>query len=157
MSSHFEFDRSRSASSIRRNRSGFSLLEMVMASALIVGALVPTMSVMRDAMSKSRDMSRRNLLANYAVSVLEARCASLMDNWSSTTTSGNFSGDGHATIRYTATSSDSAGQGGLTNQLMHIQVTVFDDTDADASLNANELRVVYRTKIARLQSYEDEE
>ena len=40
---------------------------------------------------------------------------------------------------------------------MHIQVRVFDDSDNDSTFDANELSVLYRTKIARLQSYEDEE
>jgi hypothetical protein len=34
---------------------------------------------------------------------------------------------------------------------------VFDDTDGDTTADANELSVLYRTKIANLQSYQDEE
>jgi type II secretory pathway pseudopilin PulG len=138
-------------------RRAFSLLEMVMAATLVAGTLVPTMGVMRDAMAKSRDLNRRNLLSNYAVSVLEAQAAMAMTNWTSTTTTGNFSADGHTTIRYSATRSDAPADGGLTGQLMHVQVTVFDDTDGDTTADANELSVLYRTKVAHLQSYEDEE
>ncbi|MDZ4656002.1 MAG: hypothetical protein SH868_00345 [Bythopirellula sp.] len=138
-------------------RGAFSLLEMVMAATLVAGTLVPTMAVMRDAMAKSRDLNRRNLLSNYAVSVLETQAAVAMKNWTSTTTSGNFTADGHASIRYTATLSDAPASGGITGQLMHIQVNVFDDADNDATADANELSVLYRTKVAHLQSYEDEE
>jgi hypothetical protein len=127
-----------------------------MAATLVAGTLVPTMAVMRDAMSKSRELSRRNLLANYAVSVLESQTALTIANWSTAATSGNFGGDGHPTIRYTVNRSDAPADGGVTGQLMHIRVTVFDDSDGDLTLDANELSVLYRTKVARLQSYEDE-
>jgi hypothetical protein len=141
---------------LKRSRA-FSLLEMAMASTLVAGTLVPTISVMRDAMAKSRDLNRRNLLANYAVSVLEAQTAVIMTNWASSTVTGNFTADGHASIRYSAVRSDAPASGGLSDQLMHIQVTVFDDTDGDTTLDSNELSVLFRTKVARLQSYEDEE
>ncbi len=138
-------------------RAGFSLLEMVMAATLVAGTLVPTMAVMRDAMAKSRDLNRRNLLSNYAVSVLETQAATTMTNWTNTTTTGNFAADGHANIRYSAIRSDASASGGLTGQLMHIRVTVFDDADSDSTYDDNELSVLYRTKVANLQSYVDEE
>lgn len=136
---------------------GFSLLEMTMAAALVAGTLVPTMAVMRDAMAKSRELSRRNLMSNYAVSVLESQAASTMLNWTTSTVTGNFSGDGHPNLRYTASRSDAPADGGLTGRLMHVQVRVFDDADQDSMFDATELSVLYRTKLARLQSYEDEE
>jgi ribonuclease D len=141
----------------QKPKRAFSLLEMAMAATLVASTIVPTMAVMREAMAKSRELSRRNLMSNYAVSILESQAASTMRNWSTTTTSGNFSTDGHPKLRYIAQRSDAASDGGLTAQLMHIQVRVFDDTDGDSSFDANELNVLYRTKLARLQSYEDEE
>jgi hypothetical protein len=141
----------------RHHPRGFSLLEMAMASTLVAGTLVPTILVMRDAMAKSRDLNRRNLLANYAVSILESQTALVMSNWTSSTVTGNFASDGHASIRYSAARSDAPADGGLTSQLMHIQVTVFDDMDADTTLDASELSVLFRTKVARMQSYENEE
>lgn len=128
-----------------------------MAAALVAGTLVPTMAVMRDAMAKSRELSRRNLMSNYAVSVLESQAASTMLNWTTSTVTGNFSGDGHPNLRYTASRSDAPADGGLTGRLMHVQVRVFDDADQDSMFDATELSVLYRTKLARLQSYEDEE
>ncbi len=141
----------------RHLRHAFSLLEMAMAATLVAGTLIPTMAVMRDAMAKSRELSRRNLLSNYAVSVLEAHSALAMTNWSNTTATGNFTSDGHPSIRYSAVCSDAPANGGITGELMHIQVTVFDDLDSDTTADTNELSVLYRTKIANLQSYQDEE
>ncbi len=140
-----------------RERKAFSLLEMVMAATLVVGTLVPTMTVMRDAMAKSRDLNRRNLLSNYAVSVLENQASVAIKNWTNTTATGNFAADGHPNIRYSAFRSDTGVNGGISNQLMHIQVTVFDDFNNDTLVSANELNVIYRTKVARLQSYDNEE
>jgi hypothetical protein len=130
---------------------------MAMAATLVAATLVPTMAVMRDAMSKSRELSRRNLLSNYAVSVLEAQSAIAMTDWISTTATGSFTADGHPSIRYSAVRSDAPANGGISSELMHIQVTVFDDSDGDTTADANELSVLYRTKIANLQSYQDEE
>ncbi len=138
-------------------RHAFSLLEMAMAATLVAGTLIPTMTVMRDAMAKSRELSRRNLLSNYAVSVLESQAATVMTNWSNTTATGTFTSDGHPNIRYSSVCSDAPANGGIINELMHIQVTVFDDTDGDTTADTNELSVLYRTKVANLQSYHDEE
>jgi len=126
-----------------------------MAAGLMTSILVPSLSVMRDAMAKSRDLHRRSLLANYAVRVVEDECASASGNWVVEKKSGSFVSEGHANIRYTLKKTDSALEGGLPNRLMHIQVTVFDDADADTVLDAGELQVFYRTKVARLNAYEN--
>lgn len=140
-----------------RQRRGFSLLEMVTAAALMAAILVPALSVMRDAMAKSRNLHRRSLLANYAVRVLEEQCATVAGNWATGVDTGSFVSEGHANIRFDVTKSDTIVDGGLPDQLMHIQVTVYDDVDADVTLDSNELRVDYRTKVAKLNTYENEE
>lgn len=141
----------------KRRRCGFSLLEIVAATALVTSILVPALSVMRDAMAQSREINRRNLLANYAVRILEDQTALTATNWVNTTVSGNFFTDGYPNIRYTITKSDNPANGGLTNQLMHIQATVYDDANQNSLLDVSELRVNYRTKVAKLASYENEE
>ena len=141
----------------KKRQSGFSLLEMVMAAALVAGCLVPSMAVMREAMAKSRDLTRRNLLATYAVSLLEAQQAATMLDWTSNNSNGDFATDGYPSIRYTASRSDSPADGGISGQLMHIEVMVFDDTNGDTTPSADEVRATFRTKIARLTSYENEE
>lgn len=135
---------------------GFSLLEMVAASALVALALVPALSLMRDAMANSREMGTRSLLANYAVRILEEQTALAVANWVNETVVGNFSADGYANIRYTLTKSDAAGSGGLVGRLMHIQVTVFDDEDGDLSPDVDETQVSFRNKVAKLVTYENE-
>ena len=73
------------------------------------------------------------------------------------TSGGDFSADGHASIRYVLTKSDDPSDGGLVNQLMNIEVTVYDDEDGDTTLDLNERQETLRTKVAKLNSYENEE
>lgn len=127
-----------------------------MATALVAAFLVPALAVIRDSMIASSDQNERNLLANYAVSVLESQCAQRMMNWTSSTVTGNFAADGHSNIHYQAVASDAVAQGGIVGKLMHVQVTVFDDTDADGVADANEMQVHFRTKLAQLESYQSE-
>lgn len=139
--------------SSRRRPNGFSLLEMLAATAIVAGTLAPALSVMRDAMAVSREAVQRNLVANYAIQILEGQAALAMQNWSNGTVTGNFSADGYSTVKYTATRSDAVASGGLVNRLMHIQVTAYEDKDADSVADANEVKVTIRTKIAKMMTY----
>jgi prepilin-type N-terminal cleavage/methylation domain-containing protein len=136
-----------------RGQSGFSLLEMLAATAIVAGTLAPALAVMRDAMAISREAVQRNLISNYAVQVLEGQAALAMQNWSNGTVSGNFASDGYSTIKYTAVRSDAVASGGLVNRLMHIQVTAYEDKDADSVADSNELKVSVRTKVAKMTNY----
>ncbi|NOZ38813.1 MAG: hypothetical protein GXP24_01130 [Planctomycetes bacterium] len=136
---------------------GFSLLEMVMAAALVTGTVVPALAVIRDSMAKSRDLHRQKLLANYAVRILEDQAAFVATNWANATVTGDFTTDGHANIRYTLTKSDDPADGGLVGQLMNLEVTVYDDADGNDTLDAGEIQETYRTKVAKLNTYENEE
>jgi len=145
----------------QRNRTrrfrGFSMLEMVAAAALVTGTVVPALAVIRDSMAQSRNLHRRHLVANYAVRILEDHAAYVATNWANATVDGDFSADGHANIRYTLTKSDDPGDGGLVNQLMNIEVTAYDDANGNSTFDAGELQETYRTKVAKMNSYENEE
>jgi type II secretory pathway pseudopilin PulG len=145
----------------KKQRAGFSLLEMVAASALLAGTLVPSLVVVRDSMAKSRNMHHRNALSVHASYFLEYFTSIAANNWvlaTNYTTAFNFpASDGYNAIRIEITMSDDPADGGLTGQLSHVQVTAFDDLNANDTLDANESSVVYRTKIAKLNSYENEE
>jgi prepilin-type N-terminal cleavage/methylation domain-containing protein len=136
-----------------KSQTGFSLLEMLAATAIVAGTLAPALAVMRDAMAISREAVQRNLVSNYAVQVLEGQAALSMQNWSNGTVTGNFASDGYSTIKYAATRSDAVASGGLVNRLMHIQVTAYEDKDADSVADSNELKVTVRTKIAKMSNY----
>jgi type II secretory pathway pseudopilin PulG len=136
---------------------GFSLLEMLAAAALVTGTMVPALAVIRDAMSTSRDLHRRQLLANYAVKILEDHAAYVSTNWTNAIVDDDFSADGQDNIRYKLVQSDDPSDGGLAGQLMNLEVTVYDDADANDSITVGELQEIYRTKVAKLNSYENEE
>jgi type II secretory pathway pseudopilin PulG len=134
----------------------FSLVEMIAATALLAGTLAPALSVLRDAMAISRETTQRNLLANYAVLVLEYSSALSMQGWASDTTSGNLAAEGYPTLRYVVTRSDAPANGGITNRLMHIQASVYDDANGNAVHDATEEIVRFRTKVSRLTTYLNE-
>jgi type II secretory pathway pseudopilin PulG len=134
----------------------FSLVEMIAATALVAGTLAPALAVMRDAMAVSREAARRNLLAVYAVQGLEYTSGVTMQGWVSDTTTGNLASDGHPAIRYVMTRSDAPANGGITGLLMHVQVTMFDDANGNSALDANEISVRLRTKVAKLLTYQNE-
>jgi len=80
-----------------------------------------------------------------------------MRNWSNTTVANNFATYDHPEIGFNTSMSDSPADGGIVGQLMHIRVTVFDDINGDEIPNAGEMQVQFRTKIAKLNTYENEE
>ena len=136
--------------------SGFSLLEMVFATALLAGTLAPALAVMRDAMALSRETTVRALLANYAVQKLEEHVALGIGSWTNATDSNTFAADGHPEIAYNVSRSDNPAYG-ITGSLTHIMVTVFEDLDDDLTPDTGELQITMRTKIAKLATYENEE
>ncbi len=129
---------------------------MIAATALVAGTLAPALAVMRDAMAASRESARRNLLATYAVQALEYAAGITMQTWANGTATGNFAGEGHPAIRYVVTRSDDPASGGITGRLMHVQVAMFDDANGNTALDANEVVVRFRTKVARLLTYQNE-
>jgi type II secretory pathway pseudopilin PulG len=136
-----------------RARRAFSLVEMILATALVAGTLAPALAVMRNAMSTSRETTKRLLLANYAVEILEYSQGISMQTWSPTTVSGNMASDGYSNIRYTITWSDAPANGGITGKLMHVQVVVYDDVNGNSAQDSTELSVRFRTKVAKLATY----
>jgi len=140
-----------------------------MAAALVTGTMVPALAVIRDSMAQSRNLHRQKLLANYAVRRLEDQAAyvaygdgkdDMAINWANAIANSpeeGFIANSHGSIRYVMTSSDDPANGGLTEQLMNIEVTVYDDTDGDDTLDASEIQETYRTKVAKLNTYENEE
>jgi hypothetical protein len=138
----------------RRTVKGYSLLEVVLAASICASALVPALAFMRDSISLGEIIDKRHLMTVYGVSKMEEQMAIVAATWATGTVSGDFAADGHANMRFTVTRSDAPAGGGLTNRLMAISVTTYSDDDADDALDANEMRTVLTTKIAKLVNYE---
>jgi hypothetical protein len=138
----------------RRTRIAYSLLEVVLAASICAFALVPALAFLRDSVTLADIIDKRHLMTIYGVSMLEEQMSVVAATWTTGTDSGDFSADGHANIRYTITRSDDPASGGITNRLMTVSVTTYSDDDADDMLDANEMRTILTTKIARLATYE---
>lgn len=136
----------------------FSLLEVVLASALCAAALVPALVIIRNGISLARDIDIRHQLLLHGVSTLEAQLAAVaaLDSaWpGSAPAPGNFAAEGQPNMRYQVTWSDDPANGGLTNRLMNITVTTYYDEDGDAAQDASEPSVTLTTKIGKFTSYE---
>lgn len=140
-------------------RPAFSLLEVMLASALCAVALVPALAIIRDGISFAQQIDKRHQLLLYGVSKLEEQLstvAALDTAWpGAAPPPGNFSAEGHPNIRYVVTWSDNPADGGLTDRLMNVTVTTFYDEDGDASQDSTEPSVTLTSKIGKLASYEN--
>ena len=135
-------------------RSGYSLVEVVAAIALMAATLVPAVEFVRYGMERSFEDDRRQLLALYAASQVEERIGMVAANWIEGTTTGSYSADGHPSIRFITVCSDEPASGGIPNTLMDIRSTVYEDANGDGSLSTGEMRCTFRTKIGRFATYE---
>jgi hypothetical protein len=137
----------------------FSLLEVVLASALCAAALVPALVIIRDGIAAAREIDIRHQLLLYGVGTLEtqlAAVAALNSAWpGSAPPPGDFAAEGQPNMRYVVTWSDNPADGGLTNRLMNVTVTTFYDEDGDATQDPSEPSVTLDTKIGKFASYEN--
>jgi len=138
----------------RRAINAYSLLEVVMASAICATALVPALAFMRDGMTLGTTIDTKHMLLTYAVSKMEEQLAVVGATWAEGTIGGDFAADGHANIRYSVTQSDAPASGGIDSRLMTISVTTYSDDDGDATMDAAEARIIVTTKVSKLATYE---
>jgi hypothetical protein len=140
----------------RRAPKAYSLLEVVMASAICTTALVPALALLRDGMTLGDAIDTRHMLLTCGVSKMEEQLAIVGATWTEGTSSGDFAADGHANIRFTVTTSDAPASGGIDNRLMNVTVITYSDDDADDVMDPTEMRNTLSTKIGKLLSYETE-
>jgi hypothetical protein len=134
-------------------RRAYSLLEVVLASAICASALVPALAVLRDGIALGDIIDTRHLLLTYGVSKMEEQLAIVGASWTTGTAAGDFASDGQPNIRFSVTRSDSPASGGITNQLMNVAVTTYSDENANDVMDASEMRSTFTTKVAKSVSY----
>jgi hypothetical protein len=144
----------RSARAWFRSRCAYSLLEVGLASSLCATAIVPALALMRDGMSNLTKIDTDHMLLLYGVQKMEEQQAICARSWTTGSTTGNFSADGHSEIRYSVTRSDSAGSGGITNRLMYISVTTYNDANSNSAMDTGESRLTFSTKVSKLSTYQ---
>jgi Tfp pilus assembly protein PilV len=146
----------RRTATVSSHRRGNSLLEVLVASALMAMTLVPALRLMRDGLRISRELENRELLTTFCTSKLEEHLALASADWQTGNFSGDFSVEGYSDLRFTITCSDSGADGGISDQLMAVVATAWDDMNGNGTLENNEMAVVLGSKVARLASYQDE-
>jgi hypothetical protein len=133
----------------------YSLLEVVMASAICATALVPALAFMRDGMTLATTIDTKHMLLTYGVSKMEEQLAIVAASWTEGNVAGDFAADGHANVRFNVTRSDAPASGGIDNRLMNVLVTTYSDDDGDDTMDAAEARITVTTKISKLVNYEN--
>jgi hypothetical protein len=120
---------------------------------LLSATLVPALRILRDALEQSYEIENLEMINTLVVSKLDERLVLAADAWSPGTTTGDFSSLGYSSIRFQAVASDQPASGGLTDQLMAITVTVWDDENGNSTLDAGEPSSVLASKVAKLEAY----
>ena len=137
-------------------RRGNSLLEVLVASALMAIALVPALRLMRDGLRINREVEGRELAMTFCTSKLEEHLALVGANWQNGNYSGDFSVEGHPGLRFQVTCSDAVADGGIAGQLMAVVATAWSDTNGNGALDTGEPAVVMASKVAKLSGYQGE-
>jgi len=136
-------------------RSGYTLIELVMAASLTALAIVPALAVMRDSIELGTSLDSQNMITTLCVAKLEEHLALAAATFDEAKDSGNFSSDGHSELRYTVTRSTAGIDGGIADQLMAVTVTVWNDADSDTNQDADESSLTLASKIAKMAKYQD--
>src|ERR1043165_8967947 len=134
-------------------RRGYSMLEVGLASAICITAIVPALSMLRDGIALGDIIDTRHLLLTYGVSKMEEQLAIVGATWATGTTTGNFASDGQSSIRFSVTRSDAVVDGGAVGKLMVVTVTTYSDDNGNNAMDTSEARTTLTTKIAKLTSY----
>lgn len=129
---------------------------MIAAGAILAVALVPALRLIRDALGTSRDIETQELLITFATSKLEEHLGKAMADWQAGSFTGSFSAEGYSSLRYSVVCSDAEAGGGVTDYLMVVTATVWDDLDSSTTLGSDEPSVVFASKVSQLPSYQDE-
>lgn len=136
-----------------QRRRGNTLIELVAASTVLAIALVPALRLMRDALSVEEDIEYAAAMSTLCAGQLEQSLAKTSAAWNTATEGGSYSAIGYPRLKYSVTKSDAPANGGLTNRLLAITATVWDDADNNNVLDAGEKRVQFSSKLAKLAVY----
>ena len=140
----------------RDHRRGHTLLEVILAGVLMAVVLVPALRLMRDGLTLGRETEIRELLTTFCTSKLEEHLALVSAAWQTGNYTGDFSVEGYPNLRFEVVCSDFGGDGGISDQLMAVTATAWNDLDGHQALDGDELAVVLASKVAKLASYQSE-
>jgi len=137
----------------RRSRQGNTLLEVLLATAILAGTLVPALRLMRDSMIVSREIEANGLVETYCVGKLEQQLALAAGTWTTGIDQGDFAGDGQSQLRFVAVRADDSASGGIPNRLMAVTVSVWYDRDGNLAIDPGEPIQSMNSKVAKMAAY----
>ncbi|MEW4561730.1 hypothetical protein AB1K70_04345 [Bremerella sp. JC770] len=140
---------------MNKPNNAYSLLEVVIATFLMALAIIPAMNFMTSAIHAGHELETWNQMNLLALSKLEEHLSIAAADFQVGSESGTFSDPGLSGVRYTAARSTSAVDGGITDQLMVVTVTVWDDENGNSAIDTGEPQVAYATKLASMAIYQD--
>lgn len=139
---------------MRSRNSGYSLLEVVVATLLMGLVIVPAMNFMTSAIRAGHELDLWNQMNVLAVGKLEEQLAIAATTFEEASSSGAFSGTGLGGVRYTVSRTTSPAAGGISDKLMVVEVRVWHDDNGNSVLDVDEADVVYATKLAHMEAYQ---
>lgn len=134
---------------IRRQRRGFSFVELIAATAVLAIVIVPATELLAESMTQRREMERRRIMTLLAIRTVEEQMSVINAGFTTAQQSGTFAQLGLGEIAYEITRSDSISAGGIPDSLMVIIVKVWFDEDGDVTLDSGETVVELHTLMAR--------
>jgi len=137
-------------------RKGYTLIELVATSALLALVIVPSLELTRESLDLGNRLETRATMTSLCIGKLEEHLALGAIDLSETTSSGSFASIGHSQLRYTVVRSQDAADGGITDRLMAVSATVWDDTNGNLSLDSDEPSITFASKIAKTWTYTSE-
>jgi hypothetical protein len=137
-------------------RPGYTLRELVSASALTGTVLVASLSLLRQAVDLSERIDRQNLIETLCVSRMEESLNIVAASFATSDVSGNISTQGFSSYRYRVIATDSPANGGISNRLMAVTCLVYFDENGDSALTTGEQSVTLATKVAKMALYTTE-
>jgi len=137
----------------RAKRRGTSLLETVLACALLSAVLVPAMELMESGLVVSREVDTRNMLTTLCIAKLEEELAKTAASFTEASSSGTFA-PAQSDLRYQVVRSFEADDADVSDTLMVLTATVWSDEDGDGSLDGDEPSCLMNTKVAKMTLYQ---
>ena len=140
---------------MKKPNNAYSLLEVVIATFLMALAIIPAMNFMASAIHAGQELETWNHMNLLAVGKLEEQLSIAAADFLEGTDSGTFTDPGLSGIRYVATRSTAEANGGITDRLMVLTVTVWNDENGNSAVDSGEAQVSYATKLASMTLYQD--
>ena len=131
------------------SRKAFSLLEVVMGMMVIGLILVPTATMMTDALQGEAKRQERGELLHLARGLQSEFAHLARVKFQSRSQSGTFADKGHSQLCYSINCSDAVSDGGVPGRLLALRTLAWHDENGDRVVDPNETIVDLWTAVAK--------